>query len=483
MGMTPSASTSARSWSRSRGGICFEFEREGESRRVTIGQASGPYLDAIDSSEPDGRTFGDKLPELVSPGSGDREDDCGDEAPALFCPDCGEPQRVGRTCRRSRCPRCWQSWAFQRAKTMASKLEALRADRARSGESEKFHHLTVSFRPSTRFDSGSPLDRGIEAVKALVQQVDVHTGYLVYHPYRIREEYRGEVNGHESGSGDMAWKDVLEKIESEEWSWEAVRDEFLVYGPHFHVIALSDWVETTPVAEIEERTGVVIHRVTKGPDSSVSMYGIEDLAKVTAYSLSHGGLMENNGTHRAAYRAFGDVANFSATPQAEAKVDDALREVAGDILGVEFPKARCSSDRVDEDAVGGRSEEHEHDSTPPSSSSSPSSVADGGRVDRDVVAADVGWSSEVNTGFRSNADELWSAYPTAVPSFVEEPPRDVLERCGATLRPMFIVDEYLDSDEWIEEIDDDALERLRAAREEWADLGKPAPEELPPPPG
>ena len=52
--------------------------------------------------------------------------------------------------------------------------------------------------------------------------MNVSTGYIVYHPYRIATEHRGAVNGHDSGDGSLTWKDVLLLIETE--GWDAVRD-------------------------------------------------------------------------------------------------------------------------------------------------------------------------------------------------------------------------------------------------------------------
>ncbi|MFC5973676.1 hypothetical protein ACFPYI_20290, partial [Halomarina salina] len=291
-----SVGSSSRSWSREKGALCFEFERDGEESRVRIAQTQDPHLDAITTDEPDGRNYDDALPELPIPGSGRMGTNCGEEVPALFCPSdgCGSVYHVGHTCRKSRCPRCWKSWDFQRAKTVTSKLEALRRYRYASGDTEqKFHHLTVSFRDSTRFDSDTPVDRAAEVVKLLSHQVNVQTGYLMLHPYRIKEEYRGDVNGHESGDGDLTWKDIYGLVD--DLGWDAVGEEYLVYAPHFHVIALSEFVQCGAVTEaIEEETGVVVHRVTKGADSSVSMYNLEDLCRVAAYSISHLGLQHDD---------------------------------------------------------------------------------------------------------------------------------------------------------------------------------------------
>lgn len=280
--------TSARSRTREKGAVCFRYEQDGERTHVRIARdIDASFTDAITTSEPDARDYSDALPELPLPGSGDLLDDCGEEIPALFCSGCGTPYDVGRTCRRSRCPRCWQSWAFNRAKSAAAKLQSLAKERGKRNGGTLKHHVTVSLRDSTRFNSKDPLGRGLEAVKALLGKVNVDTGYLVYHPYRIAPEYRGDVLGHESGDGDMTWKDILEKVEGDDWPWEAVRNEFLTYSPHFHVIALSEFVDCTGVGEIEDETGAVIHRITQRRDDGKE----RSIADLDVKSQGHGLLL------------------------------------------------------------------------------------------------------------------------------------------------------------------------------------------------
>lgn len=130
--MSTQVSTTKRQRTRSHGAVCFEVEQDGEDRRVRVARDTDP-VDAVTTSPPDAREYADALPELVLPGTGEREFDCGTRFDGLFCPDCGKPHPVGRTCQRLRCPRCWQSWAFHRGKSIASKLEALGRQRYTNG--------------------------------------------------------------------------------------------------------------------------------------------------------------------------------------------------------------------------------------------------------------------------------------------------------------------------------------------------------------
>jgi len=489
---------SARSRSRSKSAMCFEVDPAGSQKRIRLANDTEAHMgDSLQVVEPDAREFDDALPEDRLPGSGALLDDCGVDLPGLFCQRCGVKMIVGRTCRRSVCPRCWESWDFQRATTNAAMVEGLRRYRAASGESNaKYHHLTVSFPTSTRFDSTDPMGRGFEVTKLLLEEVGVYAGVLIYHPWRIAKPYRGDVQGHESGDGDMEWAEILTKIASDDWSWEAAREEFLTYGPHFHVYANAPFVQGGAIVEeIEDKTGVVIHRITKGEDSSVSLYDTEDLVGSMAYSLSHAGLSwdADNEAFRAAYRRFGETANFSPTVGVEADVEDAMREVAPEVLGQEFPEPRCDNETVDVDEDDGSAEgEQARDrdteggerSRPAASRdlSSRTSTTDAGGWTDELTSS---WSSGNTGGYAAeNGGDLWAATEGVSPAWLDDPeeaPAEQRSECGAKLVPMWAAPEYLDDEGWVEQIGEEARAELEEAYKEWERMGEPRAEAMPPP--
>jgi hypothetical protein len=487
---------SARSRSRSKSAVCFEVDHSGSQKRIRLANDTEAHMgDSLRVMEPDAREFSDAFPDYRLPASAVRLPDCGVDLPGMFCQRCGTKMIVGRTCRRSVCPRCWESWDFQRAKTNAAMVEGLRRYRAASGEpNPKYHHLTVSFPLSTRFDSTDAMGRGYEVAKLLLEEVGVYAGVLIYHPWRIAKPYRGDVRGHESGDGDMTWAEILTKIESEEWSWEAAREEFLTYGPHFHVYANASFVQGGAIVEeIEDKTGVVIHRITKGEDSSVSLYDTEDLVGSMAYSLSHAGLSwdAENEAFRAAYRRFGETANFSPTPGVEADVEDALREVAPDVLGQEFPEPRCDNETVDVDADDGKtagdqdSEPADSETPRPSTKralSSRTSTADAGGWTDELTSS---WSSGNSGGYATeDGGDLWAATEGVSPAWLDDPaeaPAEHRSRCGAKLVPMWAAPEYLEDEGWVDQIGEEARAELEEAYKEWERLGEPRAEAMPPP--
>lgn len=479
--------TSRRSSSREKGAVCFRYDRDGERTHVRIARDIEPHhSDAITTSEPDGRAYEDALPEYPLPGSGAERWDCGQRFHGNFCTGCGKPHEVGRTCGSPECPRCWQSWAFHRGIDMAAKLH----DLAKKVNHQTFkHHVTVSLRDSTRFNSKNPLKQGIEAIKPLLETVNVKTGYLVYHPYRIAPEYRGDVLGHESGDGDMTWKDVLAKVESEDWCWEAIVSEFLVYSPHFHVLCLSNFVDTTDqdgpgVGDIEAETGVVIHRITQtredGKERSIADLG--ELCKATAYSLSHTAIAPESErqTHRAAVRAFGQVANHDVPDKAPSRqeVTEAMRSVAGKVLGISFSKPECHApvpvERDRDTDTGSDGPGADYLNATQHLSGGGSGIAD---------ATPDGFGSD---GFGPFNDDTgsWDATQGSVPSGLEVVTGDQSEECNGRLAPIWKAEVYLGRLGWIKEIEathgERRLHELRHAIEEWRDMGSPHPEEVVP---
>lgn len=497
----PGAGSSARSRTRSKGALCYEYDDDGETRRVRVSNTLNPDEFAIRDVPTDARSFDDALPESPLPGSGDRRDDCGDDFPGLYCRDCGEPAIVGRTCRRSRCPRCHKAWIFHQSKTIAAKtdgLRRLRYSRSEGRRHPKNHHVVVSLPSSIRFDSEDPFGRTTTLAKLLMGQVDADTGTAIYHPYRIATEYRGDVLGHSSGDGDLTWKDVLPLIDAE--GWDAVREEYLVFSPHFHVITVSDWIEGGAVTKrIEEKTGVVIERITPG-DSSTSIPDMEALASVTAYCLSHAALSHDEDTDRwqAAYRYFGEVANTEARANVTREVDRALRKVAPTVLGLEFPEPRCSEDRIDTDGDDLPDDSPASgvdrppvrvltDGAPGSRSSAGSGSGDGGAGS----LASGGDRGSTNTGFGdggapfSDSSETWDAPGSSTsPAVSPSIPADAsVSKCNSRLVPMRAALEDLNDSEWCAGIADTTLARLRSAFATFVALGggDTDPPPVPPP--
>ncbi len=351
--MSSAAVTTRRDRTRDKSAMLY-LTGDGEIKRISHQSITDPIQDVSEEkvaylgASPE---FSHSLPELPIPATGEAYDDCGEEQPLQFCKRCGQPRTVPRSCRRSVCPECWESGVKRQAVPMAAKIEGrLRYEAMKyknmhgetwGSKGLKQHHLSIDPPKGFWTRSENPLEYGKEICKVLLGEVGADEGAIIYHPWRIAEEHRGEVLGHESGEGDMTWKDLYPIIE--EKGWKPVREEYLVFSPHFHAIVLSRYI--TGTEHVHDRSGWLIHRITKGEDSNVSIGNKFDLAKVAGYTLSHAGQRETDAGHKEAqYWYFGETHGFDVSPGVRQDMENVFNSVSDTILGVAFGNGRCSED-------------------------------------------------------------------------------------------------------------------------------------------
>ena len=181
-------------------------------------------------------------------------------------------------------------------------------------------------------DSDDPLGRTFDLIKELLEEAGAETGAIFYHPYRGQD-----------GDDRGFWKDLLPKGDPR--NFETIKDQ-LSFEPHFHAIVLSKFIPTEHfAATLEEKTGWVFHRITKTEDSDVSIFDKFDLARATSYCLSHTAIETGERRSAAAYRYFGQVANFAAKDHIEREMDAAARSVAPKVLGLRYDSLSCRIER------------------------------------------------------------------------------------------------------------------------------------------
>lgn len=326
-GGVSSSESSVRSLSRDQSRI--NYRKDGELVQADPSNA----LQSVRGVGGDPRTLENELPALVLPGHGEAYDDCGEDVPH-FCTNCGEVHDVGRTCRRKECPRCAPSWAMKAATSAGAKTEATRRLLTSiRGQSPRFHHLVLSPPEDFAVAREDPLAAGYEIVKNLLDELGTDGGIIIYHPWRGAEnDDRG------------FWKNVL--FEENPWS-ETV--EKLEYGPHFHVIALGRFVPGEQFTKkLYEQTGWTFKRITKGgdnSDSNVSLYDEYDLTRALTYSLSHAGVVDGMDS----YRYYGRVANTQAEEHIEEEINEVVRSVAPNTLGISYRSTSCTVELDEEE--------------------------------------------------------------------------------------------------------------------------------------
>jgi hypothetical protein len=324
-----SVGTSIRDFSREKSGIQYSSDDGGFQANPSEIVEKFEEIDVADD--------GEFLPELELPGHGDLGDDCGEEIPR-FCSGCGHVYSVGSTCYGWDCPRCWKGADRKRATTISSKMEGLRRYKESAGEGWqgwKFHHLALSPPDGFSMDLESPvavLERTVELLKEVLDELGASTGVLFYHPFRG-----------EDGDDRGFWKDVLP--DGVEVEWRETKSG-LSFEPHFHAVVLSKFVAGDYITKaIEAKTGWLVKRITKG-DSDVSIYDQYDLARAVTYCLSHSGVRTDRENTECFYRYFGELHNFTATEEIEAQMDAAVRSVAPKTLGLPYDSLACQDERT-----------------------------------------------------------------------------------------------------------------------------------------
>lgn len=383
------------------------------------------------------------LPFMKLPGFGERLDDCGDDLPH-FCRSCGATFDIGRTCRRSQCPRCCLAWARVRASKICGKLDALRrykyASQCGPGPQQPdnmfFHHLVLSPPDDWRVDDASSpqeaFEKTIDVLKEILDELGLE-GVIFYHPARgVESDDRG------------FWKKVI----GSDLTWSEIKDQ-IEHSPHFHVVGVAPFVDGAGVTEVvEDATDWVIKRITQSENSTKSITDDFSLARAVTYAISHTGLYETEQTTQAAYRYFGSDMNMvTAYEDRQLAIDAIVRAVAPRTLGIPYRELACESDvteRAEYRVDLGRAI---------------------GKTKVGVRPDDGATSSATSTSSSSSSDSSSGAETLEVTRDNPE-----LVDCQGALLPIHEAPDFLDDDDWLESAEHG--EQLRETFDEW--ISKPA---------
>ena len=488
--------------------IIYSFEKCGTGE-VAIRELSrsgfgspGPSPGEVIERESTKSSPSERLPEHELPGRrGLKYDNCGDDIPAFACSGddgCGQPVYVGRTCGSPVCERDWSAAVKSKVVRMAGKLEGLRrALYARyDGRREiDFNHVIASL-PSVRVDSEDALERVLLILKTLLEKQWGVDGFVaIFHPYRIKKEFRKDQyeHGGEPGDGDMTWKDVLNSDKPE---------QYLSFEPHFHTFfpAQRTSFDYLTTEAVEEESGWVFHRVTKGEESNVSVRDLDDLVHQLTYCSSHAGVRETSaGRFELATRMKGDLYNCYIPSGVEDEVLAMFCDAAPKLLGTRFTnvaEATCEADispdagseaaggdktgesrGVCEDCQDPLSKDHPIDdvwntdderssSSPTGSNPWPDGTLDTGMGGKKAEGAD--WTGDGGSGSSSSSAATRADSEAAVAhegSGSDESGADDQRVCGGSLKPIHEATERLDDEGWCQQAEH--VSGLRTAVAEW----------------
>lgn len=453
----------------------------------------GPSPGDVIERESTKSTLDTRLPDLELPGQrGLKYDDCGEDIPAFAClghPDdensegCGKPIYVGRSCASPTCERDWPAAVKDKVIREAGYLDAYsRILHKRTGEPIDQNHVVASL-PGLLVDSDMPVDRAYEMLKTIVKHNWGIKGFLaIYHPYRIKKEYRADQYSHggAEGEGDMTWKDILN---------EDNPMQYLKFEPHFHLFfpARRKQFDYSVVPGVFSDSGWVFHRIEKGDDDNhVSVEDFEDLVHQLTYCFSHAGVNDWYADRsELTSRMKGELAtDVEYVP--DSVMDEALAifcDAAPKLLGTRFAnlnEATCDAEVPTEPDSHGdcdsennsETEDHHplHDTFGELATTGSQTRTSGDPFSASTFSAPTGGSSARSNG----SDNVSKAVPSETDTTAlsdsqndepDSPMVDDREQCGGTLRPIREAESRLDDNEWCQQAE--YVAGLRRAFDEW----------------
>lgn len=454
----------------------------------------GPSPGDVIERESTKSTLDTRLPELNLPGmDGLNRDDCGEDIPAFACLDgedgdegCGKPIFVGRNCANPTCSRDWPAAVKDKVLRLAGNLDSYsRILHKRTGEPIHQNHVVASL-PGLLVDSDMPVDRVYKILKVLLKHNWGIKGFAaIYHPYRIKQEYRADQYSHggADGEGDMTWKDVLTSDDPK---------QYLKFEPHFHLFfpARQGQFSYSVVPGVYKDSGWVFHRIEKGgKDNHVSVEDIEDLVHQITYCFSHCGVNDWYADRdELTSRMKGELAtDIEYVPDStKDKVLAQFCEAAPKLLGTRFVnlnEATCDAEVSSQSADSqtdsdGEVTDDDRPNHPLDDVWNPgvgvTSSSNGGGDPFPSNTFDVGVPSGESTGESVSASATTSVstkVDTAALTASEDdgdsdsPVTDNRERCGGTVKPIRQAESRLDDAEWCRQAE--YVAGLREAYAEW----------------
>jgi Zn-finger nucleic acid-binding protein len=207
----------------------------------------------------------------------------------MVCPKCKNEMEVsGTTCGHVECPKCWGTWARRGAERVAARVWGYQ-------EAAKTHHKP---RHAT-FDLDSV---DWKEAKKKCAALGFTGGVMIIHPWRIKDEFRGQMEIMAERTGKSRYEIVRES---------AIGMDAMRYSPHAHVICYGKGVQ------VEKGSDEYKYRMIRRLNSLDGVQG------AVYYLLSHTFIPEGKG--RTTYRYFGTCLPQRLKPTFEGKASDALR--------------------------------------------------------------------------------------------------------------------------------------------------------------
>lgn len=241
---------------------------------------------------------------LTVPGRGDRPKDCGDYLPLKYCPVCGEPHALERTCSGRRCPSCSTVWMGEHAEKATVRMAAAR-EAADDGWKKRVVHIGVS--PSEgEIETTGDYQRGKKHAQKLAKEHGIRGGAVIGHAYRVTNEVKKAFRRlKEAGEVECGlWRWILEERPGQ---WR----EAVYFSPHYHIIGFAEDVAASSPAD---DGGWIVSRIRSVENHNLTKQKpYDDLYGLFYYLLSHASFDPEDSQH--AVRWFGNVAYNKFSPE------------------------------------------------------------------------------------------------------------------------------------------------------------------------
>lgn len=230
------------------------------------------------------------------PGTGNRtSDDCNKVVSAEYCKDCGKVEPRFHHCNNWDCPECYFWTASRAAHRVEDRLLGVRRAYAAIGKDPGRVFQVIFSVPLSEYEDFD-LEKWYKKVYKYAEEIGMLGGCVVFHPYRIRDEYDKllvkavKEAGLQGGKWAGVHADILKL-----GSWEA----YVVYGLHFHVLGY--------FPRIVMKSNV-FHELTGWTYKTVRVTEKRDVFKTARYLLTHHAVIDG----KQAVRYFG-IASYNKT--------------------------------------------------------------------------------------------------------------------------------------------------------------------------
>lgn len=228
------------------------------------------------------------------PGLGESGEDCMSLRARAFAKD-GEAVRYEyMKCKRVECPKCWSDWAKRRVFDIVLRIEAY----ARANN-ERPYFAVASVPPSEA--KGWNWNRLNESLfrrgYRRLANIGINGGYALFHPFRLTERAKKELEADGWGSGD-----------TDAGYWKGVREDALNWGYWRKYVKFSPHLHTVVFGEPEKHKGgdyIIRFKDSSGKPEPMSL---DRLIGYLFYIVTHVGVCGEFQTR--VTRSFGDIYNL-----------------------------------------------------------------------------------------------------------------------------------------------------------------------------